>query len=85
MTTIGANHRKMDFTFAQRLELIMKERNLCPSQIAKLTGLRRQRIHEYVSGTSHPNDYAIKKIAIGLNVSADFLLGIEKLSVKADK
>ena len=56
----------------------MMERNLYAGQVAKLTGIRRQRIYEYVSGTSHPNDYVIKRIALGLNVSSDWLLGIEK-------
>ena len=34
MTTIGANHRKMDFTFAQRLEQLMKERKVSVNLIA---------------------------------------------------
>ena len=68
----------MDFTFAERLEQIMRERGLYPSDVEQLTGIRRQRIHEYISGIYQPTAYAIKNIAVGLNVSSDWLLGIEK-------
>lgn len=73
-----SDHRKKDFTFARRLEQIMHERNLYPAQIAKMTGIRRQKIDEYAKGTHQPSWYTVKLIAVGLNVSADFLLGIEK-------
>ena len=68
----------MDFIFAERLEQIMRERGLYPAQVEKLTGIRRQRIHEYLSGTFQPSAYAVKLIALGLDISADWLLGIEK-------
>lgn len=70
----------MDFTFARRLEQLMRERGLYPAQIEKLTGIRRQRIHEYLNGTVQPSAYAVKLIATGLDISADWLLGIEKES-----
>ncbi|MBR1482271.1 MAG: helix-turn-helix transcriptional regulator, partial [Ruminococcus sp.] len=55
----------------------MTERGLYPKDVARLTGIRRQRIHEYVSGTHQPNAFIIKQIAEGLNVSADWLLDIK--------
>ena len=73
-------HKKYDFTFAKRLEQIMRERQLYPAQVEKLTGIRRQRIHEYLNGTVQPSAYAVKLIATGLDISADYLLGIEKES-----
>lgn len=58
----------------------MRERQLYPAQVEKLTGIRRQRIHEYLNGTVQPSAYVVKLIAIGLDISADYLLGIEKES-----
>ena len=71
------SHNKTDFTFAVRLELLMRERHLYPSQVAKLTGIRRQRIQEYISGERQPTAYMIKVIAENLDVSADWLLDIK--------
>ncbi len=70
------NHKKIDLTFAKRLEQVMIERNIYPSQISKLTGIKRNVIYAYVQGTYQPTAPNIKRIAIGLQVSADWLLGI---------
>jgi transcriptional regulator with XRE-family HTH domain len=67
----------MDFSFAERLEQLMRERDLYPSQLAKLTGIRRQRIQEYLTGERQPTAYMIKTIAERLKVSADWLLNIK--------
>ena len=72
-----SSHHKMDFTFAQRLEQVMQERHLYPAQVAKLTGIRRQRIQEYLSGERQPTAYIIKTLAEKLNVRADWLLNIK--------
>lgn len=68
---------KKDLTFAKKLEQVMRERNLYPVQVEKLTGVKRQRIHDYICGTHQPTAHIIRKIAIGLNVSADYLLDIK--------
>lgn len=73
---MNGNHKKIDLTFSKRLEQIMIERELYPSIVAKLTGIKRNVIHEYVQGTYQPTAYNIKRIAKGLNVSADWLLGL---------
>lgn len=67
----------MDFTFAIRLEQVMRERNLYPAQVAKLTGIRRQRIQEYLNGERQPTAFMIKLIAESLGISADWLLDIK--------
>lgn len=69
---------KLDLTFSKRLEKIMIERNLYPAQVAKLTGVRRGVIYEYIKGSYQPTAYTIKLIAKGLNVSADWLLGLSE-------
>lgn len=71
-----SSHKKIDLTFAKRLEQIMIERQIYPAQVAKITGIKRTVIYAYVDGTHQPTAYNIKRLAIGLNVSADWLLGI---------
>lgn len=70
-------HKKKDLTFARRLEQIMLERQLYPGDIQRLTGVHRQNIYQYIQGTKQPNAFNVKRIAKGLRVSADWLLGIE--------
>lgn len=71
-----SSHKKIDLTFAKRLEQIMIERQIYPAQVAKITGIKRTVIYAYVDGTHQPTAFNIKRLAIGLNVSADWLLGI---------
>lgn len=71
-----SSHKKIDLTFAKRLEQIMIERQIYPAQVAKITGIKRAAIYAYVDGTHQPTAFNIKRLAIGLNVSADWLLGI---------
>lgn len=71
-----SSHKKIDLTFAKRLEQIMIERQIYPAQVAKITGIKRTVIYAYIDGTHQPTAYNIKRLAIGLNVSADWLLGI---------
>lgn len=71
-----SSHKKIDLTFAKRLEQIMIERQIYPAQVAKITGIKRSVIYAYVDGTHQPTAYNIKRLAIGLNVSSDWLLGI---------
>ena len=69
---------QIDFTFSQRLEQYMIAHGLYPKDVERLTGIKRRKIYEYVQGQRQPKAYTIKRIAEGLHVSADWLLGIEK-------
>lgn len=68
--------QKQEYIFGSRLNTLMTARGLYPAEIAKITGIGRQRIYDYISGVSEPRARAIKQIALGLHVSADWLLGI---------
>lgn len=74
---MSGNHRNKDFTFAQRLEEIMVERQLYPRDVQRLTGVHRQNIYQYIQGVKQPTAFNVKRIAKGLHVSADWLLGIK--------
>lgn len=71
-------HKALDLTFARRLEQAMIEKSIYPSQLAKLSGVSRVNIYKYISGTAQPTAFNIKRLAIALDKSADWLLGIEK-------
>jgi len=56
----------------------MVERKLYPSDVQRLTGVHRQCIYEYVQGIKEPNLTSLAKLAHGLKVSADWLLGLKE-------
>lgn len=70
------NHKAKDMTFAKRLDRLMQERKLFPSDVARLTGIHRNRIYDYLSGNYQPTAYAVALMAKSLNISADWLLGL---------
>ena len=74
----NGKHRNKDFTFARRLDRLMVERKLYPSDEQRLTGVHRQCIYEYVQGIKEPNLTSLAKLAHGLKVSADWLLGLKE-------
>ena len=69
-------------TFADRLCNAIKERQFTQIKLAKLSGLSAQTISYYCNGERLPNTDILKQLATALNVSADYLLGIESESVK---
>lgn len=75
---MDGRHKALDLTFARRLEQTMIEQNIYPSQLSKLSGVSRVNIYKYISGTAQPTAFNIKRIAIALGKSSDWLLGIEK-------
>jgi transcriptional regulator with XRE-family HTH domain len=77
VTVISGKHHKIDFTFAQRLEIYMRECNLYPAELARLLGMRRQQVEKYLSGVAEPRASTVRYIAERLNVSADLLLGVD--------
>lgn len=76
----SVRHNSYDLTFAKRLEQAMIEKNIYPSRLAKLSGVPRSSIYNYIAGTAQPTAFNIKRLAITLDKSADWLLGIEKNS-----
>lgn len=75
---MDGRHRKKDLTFAKRLNQIMIDRKLYPREVQRLTGVHKQNIYQYVQGIKQPSAYNVKRIAEGLGVSADWLLGIKE-------
>jgi len=61
-------------TFAQRLHALRKERGLTQKGLAEICGTHTTQIQRYESGETQPNLDALRKLAIGLHVSADILV-----------
>ena len=60
--------------FAKRLKQIMQEKNITAYGLAKISGLSRQLISNYLHGRSFPKSEQLEKIAASLNVNIFSLL-----------
>ena len=64
--------------FGSRLRELRKQKNLTQKQLAALIGVKNSIISFYEVGDRFPSPEIIIKLATALNVSADFLLGIDR-------
>ena len=64
--------------FGNKLRQLRKEKNLSQKQLAALIGVKNSIISFYELGDRVPSPAVIKKLAVALHVSSDYLLGIEK-------
>ncbi len=67
----GAN-----MTFAFRLRAVLARRGLTNVQAAKMTGVHISSLHGHLSGKAVPRADVLVLLCIGLQVSADELLGL---------
>lgn len=65
--------------FRKRLEEVLKENNINQSELAKKLNIERQGITNYKNGNSVPSLDTFKNLCILLNISADYLLGLEEI------
>ncbi|WP_338091487.1 helix-turn-helix transcriptional regulator [Sodalis ligni] len=61
-------------SFSQRIVTLRKQRGLTQQGLSDATGIHVQQIKRYEAGSSLPTADALKKLAIILHVTADFLL-----------
>lgn len=64
--------------FGKKIRQLRKEKNLTQKQLAALIGVKNSVISFYEVGDRFPSPEVIRKLAIALHVSTDYLLGIEK-------
>lgn len=67
-------------TFVNRLEDLMKKKELSRKELAKVAGVSIQTIGNYLNGTRLPDFYGFRSLATALNVSADYLLGLSDVA-----
>jgi len=61
--------------FSERLNLILKEKNISQTELSDKIGFTRQAISNWCTGKTEPENNVLVKIADYLEVSTDFLLG----------
>ena len=64
--------------FGKKLKNLRLERKLTQKQLASLIGVKNSIISFYEIGDRVPSPEVIKKLALTLHVSSDYLLGIEQ-------
>ena len=64
--------------FGSKLRQLRKEKGLTQMQLASMIGVKNSVISFYEMGDRVPSPEVIKKLAVSLHVSSDYLLGIEK-------
>ena len=64
-------------TIGQRLKEIMTSENVRVKALAKETGLAEGTIRDIMNNDNDPSAYTLIQLCKALNVSADYLLGIE--------
>ena len=72
MLSFHVDYWKMEFP--ERLARLRKERNLTQQQLAEHAGMHVVQINRYEGGISQPTIDALKRLAVALSVSTDFLL-----------
>lgn len=73
----SGKHQKIDLTFSKRLNQVMCERQLYPTELSRITGVGRRTIYGYLQGSSQPTAHTLKRIAVCLKISSDWLLGLK--------
>ena len=63
-------------TFPRRLTFIMTIRNVSTQELAELLCVSRSAISNYRNGRRFPNLQQLCLLAVALNISTDYLLGI---------
>lgn len=64
--------------FGDRLRQLRKDRKLTQQQLAELIGVKNSVISFYEVGERTPSPDVLRKLALALHVTADYLLGIER-------
>lgn len=67
--------------FGNRLRKLRKDRKLTQQQLAELIGVKNSVISFYEVGERIPSPDILRKLALALHVTADYLLGIERMAI----
>lgn len=64
-------------TFSERLEAVMREKNISQARLATLTGIPKSAISQYLNGKYKPKDERAMVFARTLNVNTAWLRGMD--------
>lgn len=68
----------LSIVFPCRLVTMRQRRDLTQGDLAKKAQINSNAISQYETGARLPTAIALRKLAVALNVSADYLLGIDR-------
>lgn len=74
MLSVNSSLAVNDMAFSERFSQLRKERGLTQNGLAELTGVHLTQIQRYESGAAQPTLDFMKKLAIALTASTDWLL-----------
>lgn len=64
--------------FKDRLRNVVADSDMTIVEISRKSGISRSVLWSYMVAGNNPSVYSLKRLALTLNVSADWLLGIEE-------
>lgn len=70
--------------FSDRLKEALSLNNMTQKELAEKTGLTVASISRYITGTRVPSASVIRDVAVALNVTTDYLLGLSTVVTKPD-
>ena len=70
----------MTMTFGAKLKHARQEKGLTQMQLADLIGVSKSTLANYETDNREPDMFKIKKILSVLDISSDYILGVEKQS-----
>ena len=68
----------MKTVFSEKLKAVRVIRDITQAELSKATGIDTSQIANFEFGNRKPSLDNLKKLCVGLNVSADYLLGISE-------
>ena len=71
--------------FCERLDQVLREKDLSETDLADMADILPQSVSRYISGKSVPSLLTTIKIADALNVSLDWLCGMDENERSADR
>ena len=74
---IQQSYDSVDTSIIDRLQIALKQSGLTQAQLASATGITKSSISRYLQGEFEPKATAVVKLAAALNVSVEYLMGME--------
>ena len=74
---IQQSYNSVDTSIIDRLQIAFKQSGLTQAQLASATGITKSSISRYLQGEFEPKATAVVKLAAALNVSVEYLMGME--------
>ena len=65
-----------DAVFIERLNELKYEKNITDIELGRQVGAKKNTVQMWRYGINTPNGIYIKRLAVALNVSSDYLLGL---------